>query len=75
MKKYMPALRDWQREYLFAAYQQAEGNVKKMVTITGINRTHIYKMAKKLGIRIISTGHGFRVSPSNRGNKAWQELI
>jgi DNA-binding NtrC family response regulator len=67
MKTYAQELREWQTKYIKAALKAADGSVVKAARATGINRTHFYKMMRKLGIEAVERG-------CNKGNAAWQSL-
>ncbi len=74
MERYNKAHRDWQREYLTKALTACDNSVIKAAKLTGINRTHFYKMMRKLGMDTVRVVPGRKVSTANRGNAAWQEL-
>ncbi len=74
MKKYNEAYDEFMREYLTRALLESKGSINAMSRITGINRTHIYKMCKKAGVEINRVAPGRKSTFAHTGNAAWQEL-
>lgn len=71
MEKYAKAHRDWQRDYIKKALAACDNSVIAASRLTGLNRTHIYKMMRKLGMETSGVSPGRK---PGRGNAAWEQL-
>ena len=64
VKKYQDALHEWEREYITSALKQCGNNLSEVARRTGLNRTHLYRVLKRIGERRARYG----------GNESWRQL-